>query len=515
MVVGSLKLLVPRPRICLPRELGSLAPDAISIQINKPLPPLFLPTPNSPFILRQSHRHLCTHRQEPTHPYSYFQSPPLPPTPTIPSKMDVAYDHIQEEVLDPDALAHKHPPSAPQSPTLQTEFQEAYKSFSASPWGARLGGFFSDVRKQGETYYEGARQEASAASGGALKGFEGLKTKVAEQTKRIGAASASEGAPNEEKDERKERSESEALRESEGVIARFRVEAAKRLKELEKAEEAADAAILKFGANVGNFLREAVTIAPPTEELNQDGTKKVLFESKDQDGKRVIHSTRFEASLHAIHSSLESFAKEPDSPEWEKWKDVFNVEEKTGAIARDLEKYEELRRTMENLVPEKVEYAAFWTRYYFLRMVIETEEQRRREMLKGTTYPSPTTPYLVPHLLPIRHACTSTENHYRRRQRPYRDHSLGRRLRRRKHPRPSIHPATTTHHRHHRPPHPRPYRNLHLLQHHAAPAIILRPRPCYYRGHAQTQRGVPPLGGGQRCELRSCERGNEPGAGES
>ncbi|MCJ1273172.1 hypothetical protein MMC21_000961 [Puttea exsequens] len=297
--------------------------------------------------------------------------------------MDVAYDHIQEEVLDPDALAHKHPPSAPQSPTLQTEFQEAYKSFSASPWGARLGGFFSDVRKQGETYYEGARQEASAASGGALKGFEGLKTKVAEQTKRIGAASASEGAPNEEKDERKERSESEALRESEGVIARFRVEAAKRLKELEKAEEAADAAILKFGANVGNFLREAVTIAPPTEELNQDGTKKVLFESKDQDGKRVIHSTRFEASLHAIHSSLESFAKEPDSPEWEKWKDVFNVEEKTGAIARDLEKYEELRRTMENLVPEKVEYAAFWTRYYFLRMVIETEEQRRREMLKG------------------------------------------------------------------------------------------------------------------------------------
>ena len=38
---------------------------------------------------------------------------------------------------------------------------------------------------------------------------------------------------------------------------------------------------------------------------------------------------------------------------------------------------------MEKLVPEKVEYAAFWTRYYFLRMVVETEEERRREILKG------------------------------------------------------------------------------------------------------------------------------------
>ena len=56
---------------------------------------------------------------------------------------------------------------------------------------------------------------------------------------------------------------------------------------------------------------------------------------------------------------------------------------KTDAIAKDLEKYEELRRAMEKIVPEKVEYKQFWARYYFLRYVIETEEQRRREMLKG------------------------------------------------------------------------------------------------------------------------------------
>ena len=305
--------------------------------------------------------------------------------------MDVAYDHIQEEVLSPDEIAKKESDEKQKDKNLNTEFKEAYKSFSASPWGAKLGGFFSDVRKQGETYYEGARQEATAASGEALKGFTDLRSTIVNRARSIStsqsppatptAAGPGEEGVKEGKD--KERSESEALRESEGVISRFRTEAAKRLKDLEKAEEAADAAIFKFGANIGNFLRDAVTIAPPTEETNADGSRKVLFESKDKDGKRVIHSTRFDAQLHAIHSSIESFLKDPVSPEYDKWKDDFDVEKKTDAIAVDLEKHEELRRTMEKLVPEKVEYAVFWTRYYFLRMVVETEEQRRREMLKG------------------------------------------------------------------------------------------------------------------------------------
>jgi len=305
--------------------------------------------------------------------------------------MDVAYDHIQEEALSPDEIAKKEAGEKQKNAGLNTEFKEAYKSFSASPWGAKLGGFFSDVRKQGETYYEGARQEATAASGEAIKGFTDLRSTIVNRARSIStsqsppttptAATSEEGAAKEA--DSKERSESEALRESEGVISRFRTEAAKRLKDLEKAEEAADAAIFTFGANIGNFLRDAVTIAPPTEETNPDGSRKVLFESKDKDGKRVIHTTRFDAQLHAIHSSLESFTKDPISPEYEKWKSDFDVEKKTDAIAGDLEKYEELRRTMEKLVPEQVEYSVFWTRYYFLRMVVETEEQRRREMLKG------------------------------------------------------------------------------------------------------------------------------------
>jgi hypothetical protein len=80
---------------------------------------------------------------------------------------------------------------------------------------------------------------------------------------------------------------------------------------------------------------------------------------------------------------VDSFTKDPVSDKFPEFKKEFNVESKTDEIAADLEKYPELRATMEKLVPEQVEYAEFWTRYYFLRLVVETEEKKRKELLKG------------------------------------------------------------------------------------------------------------------------------------
>ena len=308
--------------------------------------------------------------------------------------MDIAYDHIQEEILTPEAAAKQGEKeegsgsSSKPANNLNAEFQEAYKSFSASPWGAKLGGFFSDVKKQSTTFYDEARSEAGVMGGEAVKGFADLRESLVKRARSMSTGQnplegekGDGGKEGEEKE--KERSQSEALQESEGVISRFRSEAAKRLKDLEKAEEAADAAIFRFGANIGNFLKEAVTVAPPSDEKNGDGSSKVLFESRDQDGKRVIHGTRFEAQLHAIHTSFDKFTKDPESDEYAKWKEGFDVEKKTDAIAKDLENYEELRKTMEKLVPEKIEYKDFWCRYYFLRMIVEADEQRRKEILKG------------------------------------------------------------------------------------------------------------------------------------
>ena len=123
--------------------------------------------------------------------------------------MDIAYDHIQEESLpahherDPSAAPtasastadsqdqQQQTQEAPQ--TLNTEFQQAFQAVSSSPWGARLGGWFGEARKQGQTFYSELQKEASEAQQQASKGFEGLKGQLAQRT--AGLNLNAEGAP--------------------------------------------------------------------------------------------------------------------------------------------------------------------------------------------------------------------------------------------------------------------------------------------------------------------------------
>ncbi|KAI9807580.1 MAG: hypothetical protein M1825_005520 [Sarcosagium campestre] len=320
--------------------------------------------------------------------------------------MDIAYDHIQEEVLSPDEAAERERDREgreTQAPSLNAEFAEAYKVISASPWGAKFGAFVGNVKKQGETAFEGAKQEYTAASSQATKGFtdivnraRSVSTPQPPSSDSAGTLTATDEASKGDSDASSvatakdgDHSNSDTFNDASRMLARLKVEATKRLKDIEKAEDAADEALLKFGTNIRNFLRDAVSIAAPEEgqdsATGKDGKSTVLFESKDRDGKRVIHTTRFDAQLHVIHSGLDNFAKDPNSPEFAKWKEAFSIEKKTDDIVSDLEKYQELRSAMEKLMPADVKYEDFWTRYYFLRHVIETEEQRRRELLKGAS----------------------------------------------------------------------------------------------------------------------------------
>lgn len=177
-------------------------------------------------------------------------------------------------------------------------------------------------------------------------------------------------------------SSEQAIKENESLIARLKAEGAKRLKDIQQAEDAADEALLKFGANLRDFFKEAVSITPATGD--EQGNNTVLFESKDASGKRVIHTSRYDAQLHVIHTTTDSFTKDPTSAEFASWGQNFDAEKKTDDISSDLAKYPELRASMEKLVPGEVPYADFWKRYYFLRHSIETAEARRRDLLKGT-----------------------------------------------------------------------------------------------------------------------------------
>ncbi|KAI1006080.1 hypothetical protein K3495_g2142 [Podosphaera aphanis] len=295
--------------------------------------------------------------------------------------MDLAYDHIQEEALAPEKRLDKEA-NQPET-TLNSDFQEAYKAISSSPWGTRLGGFLGSIVKQSGEVYKEAQKELTEVGEDATKGFTDLRSALIKRTKDLSilqsSSSAGEGTTRSDVEDT---STDNAQTQTESVLVRLRSEAAKRLKEIEKAEDAADEALLKFGTNIRNFLRDAITVAPPLE--SSDGKPgSVVFESKDASGKRVIHTTRFDAQLYVIHTSPENFTTDLVSEEYELWVKDFNVDSMTEAISKDLELYTELRALMEKLVPDAVPYTNFWTRYYFLKHSIETAEARRRNLLIG------------------------------------------------------------------------------------------------------------------------------------
>lgn len=342
--------------------------------------------------------------------------------------MDFAYDQIAARTYSNERSATPKPSddtttsdSTSSTPTrepdgqnLQTEFQETFKAFSNSPWGTKLGGWWSTARTQGASYYETARKEAEKREAEAAKALEEARKIVVERTKTVVEAAEErlDSIVNEEKRaELQQQKEQQAKlqqsetqtddgaqasgtprdipaseqEDTETFLARFKSEAAKRLKEVQLAEDAADEALLRFGANIRNFLKDTISVTAPEPSLTPNSSK-ILFESKDATtGKRVIHTSRFEAQLHVIHTTASSFTQDPDASEqeWETFKKSFDIEKETDVIARDLEKYTELRSAMENYVPEQVEYKDFWTRYYFLRYVVEMQDEKRKELLKG------------------------------------------------------------------------------------------------------------------------------------
>jgi len=80
---------------------------------------------------------------------------------------------------------------------------------------------------------------------------------------------------------------------------------------------------------------------------------------------------------------VSSFTEDPQGPQWDDWKNDFGIEQKTTDITLDLDKYEELRRAMEKVMLEKVQYKVFWLRSYFLNSF---RQGRRKKVLKGESH---------------------------------------------------------------------------------------------------------------------------------
>lgn len=154
-----------------------------------------------------------------------------------------------------------------------------------------------------------------------------------------------------------------------------------RIEELEKVEFSKY--LNKVGKEVGDFLKDAVTVDPDDTQAMRNDTvvNDVLFDLPE-DIKRHIYTTRLDAQLHALHTSPEPFLTDSKDNSFEEFASKFSISDQTETIAHDLDFYDELRKLMEKLVPEKISYEEFWKRYYFLRDQINQEEVRRKQLLK-------------------------------------------------------------------------------------------------------------------------------------
>src|SRR6201986_2133028 len=152
---------------------------------------------------------------------------------------------------------------------------------------------------KGEQYYTEAQKTTTAAGTQASKGLTDLinrtrslsLTKPEDATENPNVTESSDSTEQGPKDatEHPDRPDSlpaDIVKEAQSIVSRFRTEAAKRLKDIQRAEDAADEALLKLGNNITSFFKDAVSISPPTEIFDESEPDKVLFESQGSDGKR-------------------------------------------------------------------------------------------------------------------------------------------------------------------------------------------------------------------------------------
>lgn len=153
-------------------------------------------------------------------------------------------------------------------------------------------------------------------------------------------------------------------------------------KELEQVETFAGSYVNKFG----QFIKDSIVISNPEDEdeLIDDSEGDLLFNVLDDSKSRPqkVTSTRTEAQLYALHTSPELYLTNAQDETYDQFKKSFKLDSKTEDIAALLKQNVELNKLSTSIVPEKVKYDEFWTRYFYLYDKILKEESNRKKLLK-------------------------------------------------------------------------------------------------------------------------------------
>jgi hypothetical protein len=156
------------------------------------------------------------------------------------------------------------------SVSLPQELDEVVHAITASPWAARLGSLVGTVRKQ-VTF---SKTHLLTQSGTV---FETTRERASKELDLMRSGIASLTSPPIDQDESSERETSSPPRITAASMFSYlksTADAAQKklspaLMELSKAEDAADAYLIKLGTNFGHMIKDAVTIAPPEESLDR------------------------------------------------------------------------------------------------------------------------------------------------------------------------------------------------------------------------------------------------------
>ncbi|KAI8327497.1 hypothetical protein BC941DRAFT_519690 [Chlamydoabsidia padenii] len=162
--------------------------------------------------------------------------------------------------------------------------------------------------------------------------------------------------------------------------------------ELEQGTRFAELYMQKFGTEVLQVLNKTITVLEPDTDKDDDMEKTDHLLSSDS--RPRIFASRAEALVAKLQTDRDTLLTDPKQPLManndekqlkvlETFNAGFNIEEYTAEISRLLDDSPDLRQTMDDLVPIKVDYTTFWKRYFYHTWRIDQEEQKRKLIVKG------------------------------------------------------------------------------------------------------------------------------------
>ncbi|KAJ8547487.1 hypothetical protein K7X08_011073 [Anisodus acutangulus] len=143
------------------------------------------------------------------------------------------------------------------------------------------------------------------------------------------------------------------------------------------------------------LFREVATRAVKDLPNSIDAVKDTLLASSDiepetPDSTRVVNLgrfSRFESQLMNIQSDPNTFCVDPeDLGEYKKWKNGFDLNEKSKEVEILIEKIGSLESIYKRVVPNEVDYDNFWCRYYYKVYKLKEQESVRAKLVNRARF---------------------------------------------------------------------------------------------------------------------------------